>query len=40
MLKRPGTPRDIADGVAFLASHEASFITGTCLYIDGGQTAI
>lgn len=40
MLKRPGTPRDIANGIAFLASDEASFITGTCLYIDGGQTGI
>ena len=40
MLKRPGTARDIANGIAFLASDEASFITGTCLFIDGGQTAL
>ena len=40
MLKRPGTARDIANGIAFLASDEASFITGTCLFIDGGQSAI
>lgn len=39
MLKRPGTPREIAQGIAFLASDEASFITGTCLFIDGGLTA-
>lgn len=39
MLKRPGTPREIAQGIAFLASDDASFITGTCLFIDGGLTA-
>ena len=40
MLKRPGRARDVANGIAFLASEEASFITGTCLFIDGGQSAI
>ena len=40
MLKRPGTAREIANGIAFLASGEASYITGTCLFIDGGQTAL
>ena len=40
LLKRPGTGREVANGIAFLASEEASFITGTCLFIDGGQTAI
>ena len=40
MLKRPGTAREVANGIAFLASDEASYITGTCLYIDGGQTAL
>ena len=40
MLKRPGTAREIANGIAFLASDEASYITGTCLFIDGGQTAL
>ena len=39
LLKRPGTPREIANAVLFLASEEASFITGTCLYVDGGITA-
>jgi 3-oxoacyl-[acyl-carrier protein] reductase len=37
-LGRFGTPEEIADSVAFLASDRASFITGTCLVADGGQT--
>lgn len=32
-------PEDIADAVAFLASHEARRITGTAFAVDGGQTA-
>ena len=36
-LKRFGTPEEIADAVVFLASEKASFITGTCLVVDGGQ---
>ena len=40
MMKRPGTAREIANGIAFLASDDASYITGTCLFIDGGQTAL
>ncbi|MCL4480138.1 MAG: SDR family oxidoreductase [Candidatus Thermoplasmatota archaeon] len=35
-MQRIGEPREVASAVAFLASKEASFITGTCLYIDGG----
>lgn len=35
-MKRIGKPSDVAAAVAFLASSEASFITGTCLYVDGG----
>lgn len=40
MLKRPGTPREVAYGILFLASDEASFVTGTLLFIDGGETAM
>jgi NAD(P)-dependent dehydrogenase (short-subunit alcohol dehydrogenase family) len=32
-----GTPRDIADAVAFLAGDEARFITGASLVVDGGR---
>ncbi|AOM84287.1 3-oxoacyl-[acyl-carrier-protein] reductase [Salisediminibacterium beveridgei] len=35
-LGRLGTPEDIANAYAFLASSEASFITGTVLSVDGG----
>ncbi len=38
-LGRMGEPKDIAAGAVFLASDEASFITGEVLYIDGGWTA-
>jgi NAD(P)-dependent dehydrogenase (short-subunit alcohol dehydrogenase family) len=38
-LRRLGLPEDIADGIAFLLSDAASFITATDLVIDGGWTA-
>jgi len=35
-VRRTGVPDDIANGIAFLCSDEASFITGVVLPIDGG----
>ena len=37
-LKRRGTPSDLGEVVAFLASDRASFITGQMLHVDGGWT--
>jgi NAD(P)-dependent dehydrogenase (short-subunit alcohol dehydrogenase family) len=37
-VRRTGKPVDIANGVVFLCSEEASFITGHALVIDGGMT--
>ena len=37
-LQRMACPEEIAYGVLFLASDEASFVTGHALVIDGGQT--
>jgi len=37
-LQRFGRPDEIADVVVFLASERASFITGSCVVADGGQT--
>ncbi len=38
-LKRIGTPQDIANAALFLASEEASYITGIDLLVDGGYSA-
>jgi 3-oxoacyl-[acyl-carrier protein] reductase len=35
-LARIGLPADVAAAVAFLASPDASYITGQCLHVDGG----
>jgi NAD(P)-dependent dehydrogenase (short-subunit alcohol dehydrogenase family) len=39
MLNRYGRADEVANAILFLASDEASFITGTCLTVDGGYTA-
>ena len=36
-LKRGGTVKDIADAVSFLASEQASYITGHVLSVNGGM---
>ncbi len=38
-MNRLGRPEEIANGILFLASDEASFMTGAILTIDGGMTA-
>jgi 3-oxoacyl-[acyl-carrier protein] reductase len=37
-LKRFGSPEEIASVVVFLSSSKASFISGACINVDGGQT--
>ncbi len=40
MMKRPGTSEEVAACILFLASNEASYVTGSMLFVDGGMTAM
>jgi NAD(P)-dependent dehydrogenase (short-subunit alcohol dehydrogenase family) len=39
VMGRWGRPKEIAEAVLFLASPEASYVTGTSLFVDGGLLA-
>src|SRR5215470_1038196 len=39
-IRRWAQPSEIAGAVVFLVSDAASFVTGTCLFVDGGWTAV
>jgi NAD(P)-dependent dehydrogenase (short-subunit alcohol dehydrogenase family) len=39
LLRRPGTPDEVAACILFLASDDASYVTGSLLFVDGWMTA-
>jgi NAD(P)-dependent dehydrogenase (short-subunit alcohol dehydrogenase family) len=39
-LGRPGTAREVAEIVGFLASDKASYVTGETVFVDGGRLAL
>jgi meso-butanediol dehydrogenase / (S,S)-butanediol dehydrogenase / diacetyl reductase len=39
-MGRVGKPEELANAILFLASDEASYVTGACLPVDGGRSAV
>jgi 3-oxoacyl-[acyl-carrier protein] reductase len=39
-MKRWGEPGEVASAIVFLASEEASYMTGTCMHVNGGSLMI
>jgi 3-oxoacyl-[acyl-carrier protein] reductase len=39
-MKRWGEPVEVASAIVFLASDEASYMTGTCMHVNGGSLMI
>ena len=40
LMKRYGTPEEVADLMVFLASDESSYCTGAEYYVDGGMQLV
>ena len=40
LLKRQGTPKELADAVVFLVSDRSTYITGVTLYVNGGMLTV
>jgi NAD(P)-dependent dehydrogenase (short-subunit alcohol dehydrogenase family) len=39
-IQRPGRAGEVAAAILFLASDDASYVTGALLFVDGGMTAL
>lgn len=39
-VPRRGRPKDVVDGIEFLASEKASFVSGSTIHVDGGLTRL